>query len=98
MGAGDPISGTSVLIESARVFGVLLSQGWRPRRTIILCSWDAEEFGLIGISIRKRDLIFQGSVEFAETYYRTLYSQAVSYLNLDVAVIFKLFPFIHGRR
>ena len=48
MGAGDPISGTSVLFETARVFGQLLTQGWRPRRTILLCSWDAEEYGLIG--------------------------------------------------
>lgn len=22
--------------------------GWRPRRTIIFASWDAEEFGLLG--------------------------------------------------
>ncbi len=24
--------------------------GWRPGRTVVLCSWDAEEYGLIGSS------------------------------------------------
>lgn len=26
----------------------LLFTGWRPRRTIVICSWDGEEFGLLG--------------------------------------------------
>jgi hypothetical protein len=24
-----------------------MEQGWRPHRTIVLCSWDAEEYGLV---------------------------------------------------
>ncbi|HXQ74500.1 MAG TPA: M28 family peptidase, partial [Pyrinomonadaceae bacterium] len=47
-GAVDPNSGTSAMLEVGRGFGELLKQGWKPRRTIILCSWDAEEYGLIG--------------------------------------------------
>jgi len=74
MGAGDPISGTSVIVEVARGFGELLKKGWKPRRTILICSWDAEEFGLIG------------STEFVETYIKTLSATAVAYLNVDIAV------------
>ena len=47
-GAVDPNSGTAVLEEVARAFGTLRTKGWRPGRTIVLCSWDAEEYGLIG--------------------------------------------------
>lgn len=73
-GAGDPISGTSVLMEVARNFGQLLKQGWQPQRSIVFLSWDAEEFGLTG------------SVEFVEKYDKILSEQAIAYLNLDVAV------------
>jgi len=63
------------LIETARVFGLLLKErNWKPRRTVILNSWDAEEYGLIG------------SVEFLEKYYTQLFSQAIIYFNLDVSV------------
>src|SRR5256886_15642822 len=47
-GAVDPNSGTATMLETARAFGQLLKSGWQPRRTIILCSWDGEEYGLIG--------------------------------------------------
>ena len=47
-GAVDPNSGTAVLQEIARAFSTLRAKGWRPGRTIMLCSWDAEEHGLIG--------------------------------------------------
>uniref|UniRef100_F7DY16 N-acetylated alpha-linked acidic dipeptidase 2 n=1 Tax=Callithrix jacchus TaxID=9483 RepID=F7DY16_CALJA len=47
-GAIDPTSGVAVLQEIVRSFGKLMSKGWRPRRTIIFASWDAEEFGLLG--------------------------------------------------
>uniref|UniRef100_A0A804NDS3 Peptidase M28 family protein n=1 Tax=Zea mays TaxID=4577 RepID=A0A804NDS3_MAIZE len=45
-GASDPNSGTAAMIELAKRFSMLQKQGWRPRRTIIFCSWDAEEYGL----------------------------------------------------
>lgn len=73
-GAVDPNSGTSAMLEVGRGFGELAKQGWKPKRTIILCSWDAEEYGLIG------------STEWAEEYAAELKEKAVAYLNLDVAV------------
>lgn len=33
-GGVDPGSGTAVLLEVARIFGDLVSKGWRPLRTI----------------------------------------------------------------
>lgn len=47
-GAGDPNSGTASVHEIVKGFGALLEQGWKPLRTIVLASWDAEEYGLIG--------------------------------------------------
>jgi N-acetylated-alpha-linked acidic dipeptidase len=73
-GAVDPNSGTASMLELARGFGELLKQGWKPRRTIILCSWDGEEQGLLG------------STEWAEDNAAELKEKAVAYLNVDVAV------------
>src|SRR5215213_1628791 len=73
-GAVDPNSGSSAMLEVARGFGELLKQGWKPRRTIIFCSWDAEEYGLVG------------STEWAEELADELRQKAVAYLNLDAAV------------
>ncbi|HSE22646.1 MAG TPA: M28 family metallopeptidase [Pyrinomonadaceae bacterium] len=73
-GAVDPNSGTSSMLEVAKGFGELLKQGWKPKRTIVLCSWDAEEYGLIG------------STEWAEENAEELKANAVAYLNLDAAV------------
>jgi N-acetylated-alpha-linked acidic dipeptidase len=73
-GAVDPNSGSSAMLEIARGLGQLLKQGWKPRRSILLCSWDAEEYGLIG------------STEFAEEFAGDLREKAVAYLNLDAAV------------
>ncbi|KAI4348836.1 hypothetical protein L6164_009508 [Bauhinia variegata] len=73
-GAVDPSSGTAALLDIARRFSLLLRLGWTPRRTIILCSWDAEEFGMIG------------STEWVEQNLVNLGSKAVAYLNVDCAV------------
>lgn len=73
-GAVDPNSGTSVLLEVARSFGELKKQGWRPQRQIILCSWDGEEYGLLG------------STAYAERHNQSLIENAVAYLNLDTAI------------
>ena len=72
-GAVDPSSGTAAMLEAVRGIGALLHQGWRPRRTIVFCSWDAEEEGLVG------------STEWVEQQGRTL-DRAVAYFNVDVAV------------
>jgi N-acetylated-alpha-linked acidic dipeptidase len=42
MGAIDPISGHSVTLEIMRGLSELVKSGWKPRRSIIMCSWDAE--------------------------------------------------------
>lgn len=47
-GAVDPNSGTAALLDIARRFALLMQSGWTPRRSILLCSWDAEEFGMVG--------------------------------------------------
>ncbi|XP_010516011.1 PREDICTED: probable glutamate carboxypeptidase 2 [Camelina sativa] len=73
-GAVDPNSGTSALLDISRRFALLLKSGWRPRRTILLCSWDAEEFGMIG------------STEWVEENVLNLGASAVAYLNVDCAV------------
>jgi len=73
-GAVDPNSGSAAMQEVARGFGELLKQGWKPRRTIMLCSWDGEEYGLLG------------STEWAEENAAELRGKAVAYLNIDVAV------------
>lgn len=73
-GAADPGSGTVALLGVARGIGNLLRRGWKPARTIVLASWDAEEFGLMG------------STEWAEDHAAFLSRHAVAYLNVDVGV------------
>jgi len=70
-GAADPISGASALMEAARSLSVLVKNGWRPRRTIILALWDGEEWGLLG------------STEWAEEHANELRDKAVVYFNTD---------------
>ncbi|KAG1057559.1 hypothetical protein G6F43_000608 [Rhizopus delemar] len=73
-GAVDPSSGSASMLELARAFGVLLKDGWRPRRTIILASWDGEEYGLVG------------STEWVEDKKLWLEKHAAVYINVDTAV------------
>jgi hypothetical protein len=47
-GAVDPNSGTAAMLESVHGIGELLKSGWKPKRTIVIGSWDGEEEGLIG--------------------------------------------------
>jgi len=70
-GAEDPVSGTSAVLEEARGLGALLRQGWKPKRTIILCFWDGEEPGLLG------------STEWAEAHAAELAAHAAVYVNSD---------------
>jgi len=72
-GAVDPNSGTAAMLESVHGLGELLKQGWRPSRTIVIGSWDAEEEGLMG------------STEWAEQHAAQL-AHAVAYFNTDVGV------------
>ncbi|MGB8770051.1 MAG: M28 family metallopeptidase, partial [Candidatus Korobacteraceae bacterium] len=72
-GAVDPNSGTAAQLEAVHGVGELLKTGWRPKRSIVFASWDAEEEGLIG------------STEFAEQHAKEL-SRAIAYFNMDVGV------------
>ena len=70
-GAEDPVSGTSALLEEARGLAALAGQGWKPKRTILLCVWDGEEEGLLG------------STEWAEDHAEELRRNAAVYINSD---------------
>ncbi|KAK7974044.1 hypothetical protein PG989_015892 [Apiospora arundinis] len=72
-GAADPNSGTAVIVELAKALGKLAAEtGWKPKRNIVLCSWDGEEYGMLG------------STEWVEEYLPWLNATAVSYLNIDI--------------
>ncbi|KAG8943630.1 hypothetical protein FRC03_002411 [Tulasnella sp. 419] len=73
LGAGDPTSGTAAVVEIVKGLGTLLKNGWKPLRTLVIASWDAEEYGLIG------------STEYGEDFEEFLKEHVVAYLNLDVA-------------
>ncbi|NWX88303.1 NALD2 dipeptidase, partial [Nothoprocta ornata] len=73
-GGIDPTTGAAVLQEIVRSFGKMKMEGWRPKRTIIFASWDAEEFGLLG------------STEWAEENARILQERAVAYINTDSSI------------
>ncbi|MGO9646655.1 MAG: M28 family metallopeptidase [Terriglobales bacterium] len=77
-GAVDPNSGTVAMLEAVHGLGELLKSGWKPKRTIVFGSWDAEEEGLIG------------STEWGEDHAREL-GNAAAYFNMDMAVSGKRF-------
>jgi len=70
-GANDPISGMAAELDEAIAIGGLLKQGWRPKRTLVYCAWDAEEPGLMG------------STEWVEDHAKELQTKAVAYINSD---------------
>jgi N-acetylated-alpha-linked acidic dipeptidase len=70
-GATDPISGTVAMMEEARAIAELAKTGWKPKRTLIFCSWDAEEQGLLG------------STEWVEAHREELQKKAIVYINSD---------------
>ena len=70
-GAWDPLAGNVAMMQEAKALGLLAKTGWKPKRTIVYASWDAEEPGLIG------------STEFAEEHAAELQKKAVIYINSD---------------
>jgi N-acetylated-alpha-linked acidic dipeptidase len=70
-GASDPLSGHIAMMDEAKALGALAKTGWRPKRTIVYASWDAEEPMLLG------------STEWAETHAAELQKKAVIYINSD---------------
>ena len=72
-GAVDNVSGTVSVVESARAIAEQVKAGWRPRRTLMFATWDAEEWGLVG------------STEYVEDDSLRLMRGGVAYLNQDVS-------------
>lgn len=70
-GAGDPISGQAALLEEAKSIGMMVKNGWKPKRTLVYCAWDGEEPGLLG------------STEWAEQHGDELQKKCVVYINSD---------------
>jgi N-acetylated-alpha-linked acidic dipeptidase len=70
-GANDPLSGLAAEMEEARAIGELAKTGWRPKRTLVYCAWDAEEPGLLG------------STEWVEFHAKELQQKVVAYINSD---------------
>ncbi len=73
-GGVDPVSGTAAMLELTRSLGELKRRGTRPRRTILVCSWDGEEYALTG------------STEWGEQFATDLKKKLVAYVNVDEAV------------
>lgn len=72
-GAVDNVSGTVSVVEAARAVAEQMRSGWRPRRTLLFATWDAEEWGLVG------------STEYVEDDSLRLMKGGVAYLNQDVS-------------
>src|ERR1700712_392647 len=63
------------MLEVIAILGQLRAQGWRPLRSIVFASWDAEEYNMIG------------STEFVEEHIDELRSDGIAYLNVDTGVV-----------
>lgn len=72
-GATDPNSGTAMLLSLADALGALAKQGYRPKRTIKIAHWDAEEHGILG------------STEWVEQFRSDLNEKCIAYFNADGA-------------
>jgi len=70
-GGVDPSSGTASMLELSRALGELAKHGMRPRRTLVICSWDGEEYALTG------------STEWGEQFGDELKKKLVAYINVD---------------
>lgn len=78
-GATDPNSGTAMLLSLSESLGKLAAQGLRPKRSIMIAHWDAEEHGVIGSS------------EWVEQLSDELGAKAIAYMNFDGGVSGKNF-------
>ncbi|XP_053414014.1 transferrin receptor protein 2 isoform X2 [Nycticebus coucang] len=74
-GAAQSAVGTAILLELVRTFSAMVSNGFRPRRSLLFISWDGGDFGSVG------------STEWLEGYLSVLHLKAVAYVSLDNAVL-----------
>jgi len=70
-GASDPLSGQVALMAEAQAIGALVKDGYRPKRTLVYASWDAEEPMLVG------------STAWTSAHDDELRRHAVAYINTD---------------
>ncbi len=63
------------MLSLARALGRLAAEGYRPRRTIVIGEWDAEEYTLTG------------STEWGEQYEKELRQSAVVCINVDASAL-----------
>jgi N-acetylated-alpha-linked acidic dipeptidase len=73
-GVHDPNGGTAMLLTLADALGRIAADGCRPRRSIAIAHWDAEEYGIIG------------STEWVEHHRAALAANAIAYINADGAI------------
>jgi len=78
-GATDPNSGTAMLLSLSETLGALKDKGYKPKRSILIGHWDAEEHGVIGSS------------EWVEQMRDELNAKGVVYMNFDGGVSGKNF-------
>lgn len=72
-GTTDATSGSGVMMELARLFGqAVRDTDWRPKRTMVFCSWGAEEYGLLG------------SRDHAAEFGHIQADRSVAYFNNDI--------------
>ncbi|XP_069688698.1 N-acetylated-alpha-linked acidic dipeptidase 2-like [Periplaneta americana] len=72
----DTVGAAASMMEMARAFNVLnANQGWRPRRSIVFCSW--------GFNFMQGSA---SSVPLSEDWGYIMREKAVAYLGVDVAV------------
>lgn len=81
LGAVDPGSATSIIIEVAKTLGELKKRGWIPKRSVYFMSWDGEEQGQLGSSY------------WVESNEEKISKTTAAYFNLDTAVSG---PFFHS--
>ncbi|KAM6156736.1 transferrin receptor protein 2 [Erethizon dorsatum] len=74
-GAAKSAVGTTILLELVQTFSSMVSNGFRPRRSLLFISWDGGDFGSVG------------SMEWLEGYLSVLHLKAVVYVSLDNAVL-----------
>ncbi|XP_054923343.1 aminopeptidase NAALADL1-like [Dermacentor andersoni] len=70
-GALQPAPNTASLLALGHALGSLKKRGVRPRRSVLLCSWAAGEYGQVG------------STEWVEQHLFELHSRAVAYIDIS---------------
>ena len=74
LGASDPLSGATVMLELARVMRTMVIKGWTPERTIVFAFWDGEEQNLLG------------STHYVDSLSKNESAHIAAYVNVDALV------------